>query len=96
MSPLALVLIAFAALPLAFVAGRIRGRNARLAAFLGILVLPILIYTVLFFGYGAAARGNVLHWWVTGLMMLGLPLGLWFFAAIGGFALGLTSRSPST
>ena len=94
MSPLVLVLCAFAALPLAFLAGRIPGRTPRLVAFLGILVLPILVYSVLFFGYGAAARGNVFHWWLTGLMMLGLPLGLWLFAAMGGFALGLTSRKP--
>ena len=96
MSPLALVLLAFAALPLAFLAGRLRDRTQRLAAFLAILVLPILIYTALFFGYGAAARGNVLSWWFTGLMMLAMPLGLWFLAAIGGFALGLTSRAPRT
>ncbi|HTU11026.1 MAG TPA: hypothetical protein VMG08_09030 [Allosphingosinicella sp.] len=95
MSPIVLVLAAFAALPLAFFAGRVQGRNPRLAAFLAVLILPILVYTALFFSYGAAARGNVLHWWLTGLMMLGLPLGLWFFAAIGGFALGMSSRKPS-
>jgi len=95
MSPLALVPLAFAALPPAVVAGRLPGRKTRIAGLLVILLLPILIYTGLFFGYGAAARGNVFHWWLTGLMMLGLPLALWFFAAIGGFALGMSSRQPS-
>ena len=94
MTPIALVLCAFAALPLAFLAGRLRAPKPRLAAFLGVLILPILIYTVLFLSYGAAARGNALGWWFTGLLMLALPLGIWFLAAIGGFALGLTSRSP--
>ena len=95
MSPIALVLCAFAALPLAFLAGRITGRSPRMAAFLGVLVLPILNYPLLFFRAGAGAQGDVLHGWFTGLTMLGLPLGLWFFAAIGGFALGMSSRKPS-
>jgi len=93
MSPLALILVTFLALPLGFVAGRLRQRNPRFAAFLGVLVLPILVYTVLFFSHGADAQGNVFYWWFTGLKLLGLPFGLWFFIAIGGFALGLTSRS---
>ena len=95
MSPLALVLCAFAGLPLGFLAGRLTGKSPRLAAFLAILVLPILIYTILFFAYGAAGQGNVAYWWLTGLRLLGLPLALWFFAAIGGFALGLSSRKPA-
>ena len=95
MSPLALVLLTFLAFPLAFLAGRLRGRTPRLAALLAILALPILVYTILFLGYGAGAQGQGLHWWVRGLTMLGLPLVIWFFIAIGGFALGLTSRRPS-
>jgi hypothetical protein len=95
MSPLALILVTFLALPLGFVAGLLRDRKARFAAFLGVLILPILVYTFMFFSYGAAGQGHTFYWWVTGLRLLGLPFGLWFFIAIGGFALGLTSRKPS-
>ena len=95
MSPLVLVLLTFLAFPLGFVAGLLRERRQRFAAFLGVLVLPILVYTGFFLSYGAAAQGSGLYWWFTGLRLLGLPFGLWFFIAIGGFALGLTGRRPA-